>query len=129
MRLVIAAVVMAVGLGVSGCVSIAEHAGPERLPLIDFHTHLNGDMEARHLLAVMDRAGVRAMVLMARYYANPQDAGYGSDVQAANFARAHKGRFVPFVAGQRGELGRLALNVWENPELAWRGPADAGWET
>ena len=99
MRPVIAAVVMAVSLTVSGCVSIAEHARPERLPIIDFHTHLNGDMEATRLLELMDRTGVRSMVLMARYYANPQDAGYGSDVQAADFARTHGGRFVPFVAG------------------------------
>jgi len=116
MRPVIAAVVMAASLSVSGCLSIAEHARPERLPIVDFHTHLNGDMEAKHLLALMDRAGVRTMVLMARYYANPKDAGYGSDMQAADFARTHKGRFVPFVAGQRGELGRLAR--WEDPESA-----------
>jgi len=100
--------VMAVSLSVSGCVSIAEHARPERLPIIDFHTHLNGDMEPKRLLELMDRTGVRSMVLMARYYANPQDAGYGSDEQAADFARTHRGRFIPFVAGQRGELGRLA---------------------
>mgnify|MGYP001561753783 CR=1 FL=1 len=112
MRNLIAAVAAAVAL--SGCVSIAEHAKPERLPIVDFHAHLNGDMEARRLLELMDRTGVRAMVLMARYYANPQDAGYGSDLQAADFARTHRGRFVPFVAGQRGELGRLAR--WENPE-------------
>ena len=93
MRLVIAAVVIAVSLSVSGCVSIAEHARPERLPIVDLHTHLNGDMEARHLLALMDRVGVRTMVLMARYYANPKEAGYGSDMQAADLARTHKGRF------------------------------------
>src|SRR3972149_11903932 len=106
MRPVIAAVVMAVSLSVSRCVSIAEHARPERLPIVDFHTHLNGDMEAKHLLALMDRAGVRTMVLMARYYANPKDAGYGSDMQAGDFARTPKGRFVPFVAGPRGWAGR-----------------------
>ena len=117
MRPVIVAVVIAVSLSVSGCVSIAEHARPERLPIVDFHTHLNGDMEAKHLLALMDRAGVRTMVLMARYYANPKDAGYGSDMQAADFARPHKGRFIPFVAGQRGGPGRLA---------PWGGAASAG---
>src|SRR3972149_6018660 len=116
MRPVIGAVVIAVSLSVSARVPIAEHARPERLPIVDFHTHLNGDMEAKHLLALMDRAGVRTMVLMARYYANPKDAGYGSDMQAADFARTHKGRFVPFVAGQRGELGRLAQ--WEAPKSA-----------
>ena len=114
MACLIVAVVAAISL--SGCISIAEHARPERLPIIDLHTHLNGDMEAKDLLALMDRVGVRTMVLMARYYANPKDAGYGSDMQAADFARTHKGRFIPFVAGQRGELGRLAQ--WEDPESA-----------
>ena len=118
MRSVIAAAVMVVSLSVSGCLSIAEHARAERLPIIDFHTHLNGDMEAKHLLELMDRTGVRSMVLMARYYANPQDAGYGSDGQAADFARTHTGRFIPFVAGQRGQLGRSARRAWENPESA-----------
>jgi len=109
----IAAVVAVISL--SGWVSIAEHARPERLPIVDFHMHLNGDMEAKRLLELMDRAGVRTMVLMARYYSNPQDAGYGSDTQAADFARSHEGRFVPFVAGQRGQLeGGYAC---ENPEI------------
>jgi hypothetical protein len=105
---------VAVAIALSGCVSIAEHARPERLPIVDLHTHLNGDMEAKRLLELMDRTGVRTMVLMARYYANPRDAGYGSDRQAADLARAHPGRFVPFVAGQRGALATLA--AWEHPE-------------
>jgi len=105
-----------IAINLSGCVSIAEHARRERLPIIDFHTHLNGDMEAKRFLELMDHAGVRSMVLMARYYANPQDAGYGSDEEAADFARTHRGRFIPFVAGQRGKLGRL--HAWENPESA-----------
>jgi hypothetical protein len=115
LRLIIIGVIV---ISLSGCVSIAEHARPERLPIVDFHTHLNGDMEAGRLLDLMDRTGVRSMVLMARYYANPQDAGYGSDSQAIGFARSHKGRFVPFVAGQRGELGQLSRHTWENPEAA-----------
>jgi hypothetical protein len=44
MRSLVAAVVAAISL--SGCVSIADHAQPQRLPIVDFHTHLNGDMEA-----------------------------------------------------------------------------------
>jgi hypothetical protein len=112
-RLIIMAMI---AINLSGCVSIAEHARRERLPLVDFHTHLNGDMEAGRLLELMDRTGVSTMVLMARYYANPQDAGYGSDSQALGFARSNEVRFVPFVAGQRGVLGRLS--TWENPEAA-----------
>lgn len=106
-----------IALSLMGCVSIAEHARPERLPIVDFHTHLNGDMEAGRLLDLMDRTGVRSMALMARYYANPRDAGYGSDTQAINFSRSHKGRFFPFVAGQRGDLGPSRF-TWENPEVA-----------
>ncbi len=98
-------------MSLSGCVSIADHARPERLPIVDFHTHLNGDMPAERLIELMDRTGVRAMVLMARYYANPRDAGYGSDKQAAAFARRYTGRFFPFVAGQRGDVQR----AWESP--------------
>jgi len=116
MARLIVAVVAAISL--SGCVSIADHARPERLPIVDFHTHLNGDMEAKRLLELMGRTGVRTMVLMARYYRNPQDAGYGSDMQATDFARTHRGRFIPFVAGQRGRLWRLARYAWENPESA-----------
>jgi hypothetical protein len=104
-------------MSLSGCVSIADHARPERLPIVDFHTHLNGDMGSARLLELMDRTGVRTMVLMARYYGGAQDAGYSSDSEAADFARKHKGRFVPFIAGQRAELGgRFAEDNWQNPE-------------
>jgi len=111
-RGLIAAAVVATGL--SGCVSIADHARPERLPIVDFHAHLNGDMGAEELVQLMDRMGVRTMVLMARYYANPRDAGFGSDEQAAAFARRYKGRFIPFIAGQRGEI----QYAWEASERA-----------
>ena len=104
-------------ISLSGCVSIAEHARRERLPIVDFHTHLNDDMDARRLIELMDSTGVRTMVLMARYYDTPQDAGYGSDAQALGFARSYKGRFVPFVAGQRRELGGPS-RLWQNPEAA-----------
>lgn len=116
MRQLIFAGLLAMSL--SGCVSITDHAKSERLPIVDFHTHLNGDMDVGRLLELMNRTGVRTMVLMARYYANPQDAGYGSDLQAADFARKHRGRFIPFIAGQRDELGRLSLSTWQNPEAA-----------
>lgn len=112
MRALIIAIVSAISI--SGCTSIAEHARSERLPIVDFHTHLNGDIEAKDLLELMDRSGVRTMVLMARYYSNPKDAGYGSDIQAANFARTHKGRFIPFIAGQRNELTPCHQGVWDN---------------
>ncbi|MFI5400491.1 MAG: amidohydrolase family protein [SAR324 cluster bacterium] len=104
---------------------VADRARPENLPIVDFHSHLNGDMDAGRLLELMELSGVRAMVLMARYYANPRDAGYGSDQQAAGFARDHAGRFIPFVAGQRRELGRSAGSAWQDPAAAAQYLAEA----
>jgi hypothetical protein len=83
------------------------------LPIIDTHGHLNGDMSAERLVQLMDLAGVRSMVLMARYYQGARDAGGGSDEQALGFARRFPGRFIPFVAGQRGDLGGRNRYVWE----------------
>lgn len=97
-----------------GCVSLADFATPEALQVIDAHNHLNHDMPAEELVKLMDRNGVRAMVLMARYYGG-RDAGYGRDEQAADYAAKYPGRFIPFVAGQRGELGRHARYIWESP--------------
>lgn len=99
----------------ASCAEIAPHARPENLPVIDAHGHLNGDMTAERLLGLMDAAGVKAMVLMARYYSGAFDAGNGRDEQAAAFAAKHPGRFIPFVAGQRGDLGRNSSYVWEGP--------------
>ena len=85
------------------------------LPIIDAHGHLNGDMQAERLVQLMDIAGVKSMVLMARYYRGARDAGNGSDEQAIEFARRFPGRFIPFVAGQRGDLGGRNRHVWEGP--------------
>ncbi len=52
----------------SGCVAVAEHARPEALPITDAHGHLNRDIPAERLLSEIDHVGVKAMVLMARYY-------------------------------------------------------------
>jgi predicted TIM-barrel fold metal-dependent hydrolase len=95
-----------------GCVSLADFATPEALQVIDAHNHLNRDMPAEELVKLMDRNGVRAMVLMARYYGG-KGAGYGRDEQAADYAAKYPGRFIPFVAGQRGML--LQRVVWEFP--------------
>ncbi len=83
------------------------------LPIIDAHGHLNGDMSAERLVQLMDAAGVKSMVLMARYYRGAKDAGNGRDEQALEFARRFPGRFIPFVAGQRGDLGSRNRHVWE----------------
>lgn len=88
---------------------------PKVLPIIDAHGHLNGDMSAERLVQRMDVAGVKSMVLMARYYQGARDAGNGSDEQALEFALRFPGRFIPFVAGQRGDLGRRNRHVWEGP--------------
>ena len=104
------------------CFSLLCADGPEAadnqinsnvLPIIDAHGHLNGDMTAEHLVQLMDAAGVKSMVLMARYYQGAIAGGKGSDEQAFEFAQRFPGRFIPFVAGQRGELGARNRRVWE----------------
>src|SRR5574341_2593322 len=95
-----------IGLGLLNAV-----ASP--LPIIDAHGHLNGDMSAERLVQLMDLAGVKSMVLMARYYQGARAGGGGSDEQALEFARRFPGRFIPFVAGQRGDLGGRNRHVWE----------------
>jgi predicted TIM-barrel fold metal-dependent hydrolase len=80
------------------------------LPIIDAHGHLNGDMTAERLVELMDQAGVRGMVLMARTYGGKRAGGNGSDQQALDYARRFPGRFIPFVAGQRGDL--LPASTW-----------------
>jgi hypothetical protein len=85
------------------------------LPIIDAHGHLNGDMPAERLVQLMDVAGVKSMVLMARYYQGARSAGNGSDEQALEFVRRFPGRFIPFVAGQHGNLGGRNRHVWEGP--------------
>jgi len=82
-------------------------------PIIDAHGHLNGDMTAERLIELMDRAGVRRMVLMARYY-GARAGGLGSDEQALDYARKYPCRFIPFVAGQRGFL--VNRKRWLKPD-------------
>jgi hypothetical protein len=78
--------------------------------------HLKGDRKGEELVRLMDRSGVRSMGLMARYYMNPRDGGYGTDAQSRAFAKAHPGRFLPLVGGQRGELGKYETYAWANPD-------------
>ncbi|MBI2360203.1 MAG: hypothetical protein HYV04_15115, partial [Deltaproteobacteria bacterium] len=111
--------VIAVGISLfaASCVrAVAPHAEPEKLSIIDAHGHLNGDMRAETLIALMDRAGVSRMVLMARYYASARSGGSGSDEQALEYSRKHPGRFIPFVAGQRTSLGQRNLSRWLKPD-------------
>lgn len=82
----------------------------EALPIIDAHVHINHDTSAEKLVSLMDEAGVRRMVLMARYY---RGDGRSSDEDALAMARRFPGRFIPFVGGQRPQLGRAA--AWSNP--------------
>ena len=67
-------------LGVSGFSLLNAVASP--LPIIDAHGHLNGDMSAERLVQLMDLAGVKSMVLMARYFQGARAGGNGSDEQA-----------------------------------------------
>ncbi|MBI2088598.1 MAG: amidohydrolase family protein [Deltaproteobacteria bacterium] len=93
--------------------AVAPHAEPEKLSIIDAHGHLNGDVLAETLIALMDRAGVSRMVLMARYY-GARAGGLGSDEQALAYATKYPGRFIPFVAGQRPVL--VSRMRWLSPD-------------
>lgn len=83
------------------------------LPIIDAHMHINYDSSAEKLVSLMDAAGVRQMVLMARYY---RGDGRSSDEEALAMARRFPGRFIPFVGGQRPELARA--DAWTTPDNA-----------
>lgn len=80
------------------------------LPLIDAHNHLNGNMAAEALIGRMDNAGVEAMVLLPRHYRSSSDGGLASDEQALEYSRRYPGRFIPFIGGQRDDLGPHAIN-------------------
>jgi hypothetical protein len=99
----------------------AVHADPSdsssSLPLVDFHTHLQRDLEASKLIEMMNLSRVARPVLMPLYYGDGNGAvndGLGSDEQALRFARAYPGRFIPFIGMQRGEL--LNDGVWQYPD-------------
>ncbi|MBP1738367.1 MAG: hypothetical protein H6Q48_660 [Deltaproteobacteria bacterium] len=74
-------------------------------PLIDAHNHLNKNMPAETLIGAMGNAGVKRMVLMPRHYKSPRDGGLSSDEQAKDYARKYPGSFIPFIGGQRDDLG------------------------
>jgi Tat protein secretion system quality control protein TatD with DNase activity len=88
----------------------APHGEAEALPIINVHMHLTHDMAAETLMALMESAGVKRMVLMARYLRE----GKGSDEQSLEYARKYPGRFIPFVGGQRPEL--RSPQRWLNPD-------------
>ena len=100
-------------LAAAGCVTVVEPARPETLPIIDAHGHLNADMPAEELVSLMDKSGVAMMVLMPRFYRGSFDAGGASDALARQHAERFPGRFIPFVGGQRPDLGQRQRAVWE----------------
>lgn len=75
-----------------------------QLSIVDAHGHLNGDMSVEQLIGLMDQAGVSRTVLMARYYKSKRGMGYASDELALEYSKKYPGRFIPFIAGQRGAL-------------------------
>ncbi|MFB3885786.1 MAG: amidohydrolase family protein [Thermodesulfobacteriota bacterium] len=75
------------------------------IPLIDAHNHLNRNIPVEALIGPMGKAGVKRMVLLPRHYKSPKDGGLASDEQARDYIRKHPGSFIPFVGGQRDDLG------------------------
>ncbi len=98
-------------------------AGPnvqnEWLPLVDFHTHLQKNVQADDLVTYMKDTNVARLVLMPLYYGDSGGSvndGQGSDEQARDYARKYPDRFVPFVGMQRPDLNdretyRTSTNV------------------
>lgn len=86
-----------------------EAPGAATMPLVDAHNHLNANVPAELLIPLMNRAGVEAMVLMPRHYRAAHEGGGATDEQALDYARRYPGRFVPFVGGQRDDLGSRAI--------------------
>ena len=106
--------IIVLGFLETGCVHIAEHARQDVLPIIDSHMHLNRNIPAERLVALMDQAGVKSMVLMARNYGG-LNGGEGSNEQALKYAEKYPGRFIPFIAGQLYQLGRNHIEEWTDP--------------
>jgi Tat protein secretion system quality control protein TatD with DNase activity len=96
----------------SACGSIAEHARPERLPIVDVHGHLQEAMSAEALLRLMDEAGVSTMVLQATR--GPQR---GTDAQALRYARRYPTRFVAFI-GFQNRPAIAPPETWTHPTPA-----------
>jgi len=94
------------------------------MPLIDAHNHLNANMTAESLIEVMQRAGVESMVLMPRHYRDPRDGGLATDEQALDYSRRYPGRFIPFVGGQRDDLGPRSIDDPRNVHFVLRDLSD-----
>jgi len=112
---------MATGLAGCGSVlplTVPPEADAYRIPLVDFHTHLQKRVTAEHLIRQMDEGNVARMVLMPLYYGDDHrgavNDGEGSDEQALAYARRFPDRFVPFVGMQRGEL--VNAERWVAPD-------------
>lgn len=85
----------------------ADGIAAAEVPVVDFHTHLQKRISAERLIELMDASGVTRVVLMPLYYGDTGGSvndGEGSDEQAAEYARRHPGRFVPFVGMQRPDM-------------------------
>jgi len=89
------------------------------IPVIDAHNHLNANMGAETLIKAMEKAGVKRMVLMPRHYASREDGGLGSDEQAPRVCPAISGPVLPFIGGQRDDLGpkKPYMGWWKRPLL------------
>ncbi len=98
--------------GVSRSSLKVENHEATTIPVIDAHNHLNANMGAETLIKAMEKAGVNRMVLMPRHYTSPEDGGLGSDEQALEYARRFPDRFIPFIGGQRDDLGPKS-RIWD----------------
>lgn len=101
----------------SACSAVTSGITAARVPLVDFHAHLQKRISVEEILGYMDRSNVTRTVLMALYYGDGGGAvndGEGTDEQALEYARRFPTRFVPFVGMQRGLL--VNRQRWLRPD-------------
>ncbi|MBI4183498.1 MAG: amidohydrolase family protein [Proteobacteria bacterium] len=86
--------------------------------IIDAHGHIGGSFDADTMARVTAANGVRAMILMARYYPGPEGKRDlpGDDGMALDLAARHPGRFIPLVGMQQPLL--TGAGKWTQPDGA-----------
>jgi Tat protein secretion system quality control protein TatD with DNase activity len=94
-------------------ISFPEAASVE---LIDIHAHLNHDTPREGLIEKMNQSGVTKIVLMPRSYKSNLAGGLASDEQVISFSQQYPGRVIPFIGGQRDELGPRS-RIWNESLL------------
>ena len=84
------------------------------IELYDVHAHLNHDIPWEELIEKMNRSGVVKIVLMPRAYRSEFAGGLATDELVVELSRRFPGRVIPFIGGQRDDLGPRS-RLWNEP--------------